>query len=203
MVWAIEAAQSATRLSRTIITTDDEKIAAVARGNGLEVPFMRPPELARDDTPGIEPVIHALEWLAQNEDYRPDYVVLLQPTSPLRTSDDVDNAIRLAEDKGADSVVSVTLAKQHPHWMKIVDRDGKISPFMETESTALRRQDLPSIYALNGAIYLARPMLLLESRTWYNDNTYSYEMPADRSIDIDSEWDRLVAEQILSSRVEV
>ena len=106
IAWTIETALACPMLDRTIVSTDDPEIADVSRHWGAEVPFLRPAELARDDTPGIEPVLHAVRWLGENEGYRPDYVMVLQPTSPLRTTEDIEAAIQLARDRQADGVVS-------------------------------------------------------------------------------------------------
>ena len=120
IVWTIEAARQAQSVARVCVSTDDAAIASVSRDWGAEVPFLRPVELARDDTPGIAPVLHAVKWMEEHEGYRPDYVMLLQPTSPLRTAQDITSATELAESKGGDSVVSVSEVKHHPCWaMKI------------------------------------------------------------------------------------
>lgn len=196
IAWSIAAALGS-RVSRTIVTTDDPEIAEMARRFGAEVPFERPAELAQDDTPGTDPILHAVEWLERHEHYRPDLVVSLQPTSPFRTSADIDAAIALLESRGADSVVAATPADHHPYWMKRVTADGWAEEFLPGTPVPARRQDLPAAYALNGALYLARREVLLARRGWYTDRTVLYIMPPERSIDVDTPWDlrlaRLVA----------
>ena len=105
--YTIEAAQKSKFLNRVLLSTDDKKIAEVGKIFCVEVPFMRPTKLAQDDTPAIDVILHALDWLKQNDSYQPDAVVLLQPTSPLRTEKHIDKAIQLFLDKNADTVVSV------------------------------------------------------------------------------------------------
>jgi CMP-N,N'-diacetyllegionaminic acid synthase len=197
IAWTIEAARASSRIDRVIVTTDYRNIAEVSQDYGAEVPFIRPKELARDDTPGIEPIIHALRWCGENEKYHPDCVMVLQPTSPLRTVGDIDAAISLLEEKDADSVISVTPAKDHPWWVKKVDDRGRLSDFLVQNETTTYRQKLPAVYRLNGAVYLARRNVLLEKRTWYAEKTYAYIMPEERSLDIDTPWDLYLANLIL------
>jgi CMP-N,N'-diacetyllegionaminic acid synthase len=197
IAWSIEAARASSRVDRVIVTTDYRSIAEVSQDYGAEVPFIRPEELARDDTPGIDPILHTLSWCAENQAYYPDCVVVLQPTSPLRTARDIDAAIDLLEDKGADSVVSITPTKDHPWWTKKIDRNGRLSDFIEQTEAVAYRQKLPEAYRLNGAIYLALRNILLETRTWYSEKTYAYIMPEERSLDIDTPWDLYLANLIL------
>lgn len=195
---AILLARSSREVERCVVSTDSEAIAEVARRYGAEVPFLRPAELAQDDTPGEEPVIHAVCWLAEHDHYCPGYVLLLQPTSPLRALEDITAAIHLARCKRADGVVSVACAKPHPYWTKVVADDGRVKSFLHANGAGLtRRQALPPVYAVNGAIYLAKRQVLLERRTWYTDKTYAYVMPPERSLDIDSAWDLHLADLVL------
>ncbi len=200
LAWTIEAAHASGRVSRLIVSTDDQSIADVARQYGAEVPFLRPAELAQDDTPGIEPVLHAVRWVEENEGYRPEYVMLLQPTSPFRSSEDILAAVELAQGRQADSVVSVCLAHHHPFWTKSLDGDGRMQEFIKLDRPYLSRQNLPDAYALNGAIYLVRREVLLAQRNFYGNVTYGYVMPAERSIDIDSPWDLYLADLVMKDR---
>lgn len=161
---------------------------------------MRPAELSRDDTPGIEPVLHAVSWLEQHENYCPDYVMLLQPTSPLRTAHDIDSAVAIAREHQADSVVSVTPTHHHPYWCKRITETGQLTNFLDLDAAYTRRQDLPPAYALNGAIYLVRRDVLVQEKTFYTDNTYAYSMPEERSLDVDTPWDLYVVDLILRDR---
>jgi N-acylneuraminate cytidylyltransferase/CMP-N,N'-diacetyllegionaminic acid synthase len=200
IAWTIIAAQAAEAVDRIVVSTDAEEIADVARQYGVEVPFLRPSLLAQDDTPGLDPILHAVQWLKQHDNYCADFVLCLQPTSPLRSAKDIDAAIELALGKNADAVVSVTPAAQHPYWMKLVDAQGLVHEFISLEGSVTRRQGLPHVYALNGAIYLARIDVILERKTWYTDKTYAHIMPLERSLDVDEPWDLHVADLILRDK---
>jgi CMP-N,N'-diacetyllegionaminic acid synthase len=162
---------------------------------------MRPADLAQDHTPGIEPVLHAVQWLEENEGYQPEMIMLLQPTSPLRIPEDIDRAIELIHEKSADAIVSVTSAEAHPYWMKQIDGSGRMTDFIKLEQPIDRRQDLPEVYVLNGAIYLARYEVLVEQKTFYTDSTLSLVMPVERSLDVDTPWDLYLADLILRDRL--
>ena len=194
----ILAARACTGLDRIILSTDDDEIAAVAREYGAEVPFMRPAELAGDTAHVMDVTRHALQYLETKEGYRPDLVLLLQPTSPLRATIDIENALAMLETTGANAVVSVCEAKGHPYLMKTLDDNGRLAPFMDTTMSSSRRQDLPPVYALNGAIYLVRRIVLLESGTWCPPGALGYVMPPDRSVDIDTAADLQYAGQLLA-----
>ena len=200
IAWTIETALAATMLDRVIVSTDSPEIAEVARRYGAETPFIRPAELAQDNTSGVAPVLHAAQWLAENEGYHSDLIMVLQPTSPLRIPADIDRAIELLCEKNADSVVAVRPADEHPYWMHWRDTDGRISDFMEFDPPIYRRQDLPDLYVTNGAIYVTRYEVLMEQKTFYPSNTFSLVMPAERSLDIDTPWDLYLADLILKDR---
>lgn len=200
IAWTIEAALRSRTVSRTIVTTDDPEIADVSRRQGAEVPFSRPPELARDETPGIAAVLHAVRWLEEHEGYRPDVVMNLQPTSPLRTAEDVDLAFALLAERRADAVVSVTPVEHHPYWMKAVDEQGWMHDFVPLSTPILVRQELPPVYMLNGAIYLAHRTTLLRCGGWYTPRTAAYIMPLERSVDIDTAQDFALAKLLLETQ---
>lgn len=197
IAWTVEAALGAARVTRMVVTTDDEAIATAARAFGADVPFMRPAKLARDETPGTEAVIHAVQWLGEHQGYVPDIVVSLQPTSPARTAADIDAALAQMAATGADSVVSVTPADPHPYWTKCLDPDGWMRDLIPITPAIVRRQDLPPVFALNGAIYAARLDVLLSTRSWYTDRTGAYVMPAERSFDIDTAMDFKFAQMVM------
>jgi N-acylneuraminate cytidylyltransferase/CMP-N,N'-diacetyllegionaminic acid synthase len=202
IAWTIEAALQSNLLSRVIISTDDPEIADVGRKCGAEVPFLRPDELAQDNSPSIASVFHSIHWLADHENYCPEYVMLLQPTSPLRSPEDIQRTIQIIQEHKADSVVSVTAVHQHPYWMKTIIPDGKLVDFLTTERSYARRQDLPTAYALNGAIYLTKRDVLLARGSFYGDNTFAYVMPSECSIDIDTPWEFHLAELILKDKLQ-
>lgn len=201
IAWTLEAARRSRILDRVIVTTDNEAIAATARRHGAEVPFLRPPELARDDTPGVVPIVHALQWLAERENYQPDLVLCLQPTSPLRTAEDIVAAVRLLVSRDADSVVSVTASERPLQWLKVVDSEGLLRDALPGLPAVASRQDATPVFALNGAIYLARRERFLRREGWYGDRTYGYVMPRERSLDVDTPWDLRVADLLLREEV--
>ncbi|WP_084154156.1 acylneuraminate cytidylyltransferase family protein [Citrifermentans bremense] len=202
IAWSIEQARQAALLERVIVSTDDEEIAAVARALGAEVPFLRPAELARDATPHIDVIEHALLFLADSEGYRPEYVCTIQPTSPLRTPADLDQMVLLAYEKRADAVIAVSEAHDHPYLVRKMDMDGLLSPFMEAPIPYLRRQDLPPAYFVNGAGFVNRVCSLLEERTFYPPNGFGYAMPMERSLQIDTRLDFDLVEFLLLRRRE-
>ncbi len=204
IAWTIEAARDSVTVGRTIVSTDDDEIADVCRNWGAEVPFMRPRELAQDDSPHLAAVLHALEWVETNEGSRPDYVLLLQPTSPLRTAEDIDAAVRLSEDKGADGVLGVSAVKAHPYQLREIAADGTLTEFIADSpppgTSQTRRQAFPDVYSVNGAIYLMRGDVLVEEKTFQPRRTFPYVMPLSRSLQIDEPWDMHVANLILEDR---
>jgi N-acylneuraminate cytidylyltransferase/CMP-N,N'-diacetyllegionaminic acid synthase len=200
IAWTIEAALRSRCLTRVIVSTDDQEIADISQRLGAEVPFLRPAELARDETPGIDPVLHLITWLETEADYHPEYVMLLQPTSPLRTTEDIDGAFRLATEHHCDSVISVSEADTHPYWMKRINDRGELEDFSPVPGKYSQRQDLPPAYKLNGAIYLVRTSRMLSDKTFYGHKTLPYIMPAERSLDVDSLWDLHVANLVANDR---
>jgi N-acylneuraminate cytidylyltransferase/CMP-N,N'-diacetyllegionaminic acid synthase len=199
IAWTIDAAIRASSIARVVVTTDGEDIATIARDHGAEVPFLRPAYLAEDRTPGIDPILHAIRWFEERENYVPSYVVMLQPTSPLRSSEDIEAAIQIALAREADAVVSVCESHHHPSWMKTIDDDGRLHDFFAPNSVH-RRQDLQPVYVLNGAIYLGRRSVLNAQQTFYTDHTFAYIMPPERSLDIDTAWHMELAEILLVQR---
>ena len=196
----MEVALESASLDRLVVSTDDPEIAEVGKKLGAEVPFLRPAELASDTSTSMNVILHAIRWFADNENYRPDYVLLLQPTSPLRTMTDIRESINLALAKHADSVVSVCETHQHPLWMKGVNEEGRLVDLYPQLSAPTRRQDLSPVFALNGAIYLALRTFLLSERTFISDRAYAYVMPENRSLDVDTPWDLYLANLILNDR---
>jgi CMP-N-acetylneuraminic acid synthetase len=202
IAWTIEAARRAQGVSRVIVSTDDAGIAGASREWGAEVPFLRPPELAKDETPGIAPVLHAVQWMEEHEKFCPDYIMLLQPTSPLRSTEDITAAIALAAAKDADSVISVAEAKSHPFWTMKIQADGTLLNFLGLDLEELqrrfpRRQDLLAAYVENGAIYLTKRSSLLATQSFYGKKIFAHVMPEERSIDIDSQRDFDLADLFL------
>lgn len=185
IAWTIEEAKKSKYIDRLILSSEDAEIIKVAKEWDCEVPFVRPPELAKDDTPGIEPVLHALNTL--KEKY--DYVVLLQPTSPLRSVDDIDGCIETCVSFKATACVSVTEVSQHPYWMYKIPSSGFLVPLIQQENTFSCRQDLPPMYVLNGAVYVVESFSLVKCKSFLSSFTKAFIMPKERSLDIDDNVD--------------
>lgn len=195
VAWTVEAALAARSVGSVVLSTDDDEIMAAAKSAGCNVPFRRPPELAGDMASSMDVVLHALDQLPAF-----DYIVLLQPTSPLRTSEDIDSAFALMLKSGAPSCVSVTEVEQSPYWMYRVTDENRLQRLLAPIEGGTRRQDLPPIYALNGAIYVARIDWLRKTRSFVGDETIAYQMPRERSIDIDTPDDFVAFRSIVEKR---
>jgi len=199
--YTVEAALQSQYHLRVVVSTDDEEIAEIARAAGAEVPFLRPAELARDDTADLPVCQHALRWLMMHENYCPEIVVWLRPTSPLRTVQDINAAVQLLLETGADCARSVCLAEHHPYWMKRLE-GNRLLPFVEgvDESKYYRRQELPPAYRLNGAVDVTWCKRILEDGKLFGGDMRGYVMPVERSVDLDSEIDFVLAELLLQRR---
>lgn len=199
IAYTIEVAQRSSRLTRTVISTEDEEIAQVARSFGAEVPFRRPPELAADEATSVAVACHALDYAEREESRRYDCLALLEPTSPLRKAEDIDGAIALLEESGVDSVISLCrLEAPHPAKLKIIE-GGRTRPFLpELWREGLQRQELPPVYFLNGGIYAVKRDFLVKRQTFWGENTLPYLMPEERSVNIDSWLDLRIAECLIA-----
>lgn len=205
LAYTVEAAKASGAIDRLILSTEDEQIADAGRALGCDVPFIRPRDLAQDDTPHLPVIQHAVSWMADRASYRPDAVMILQPTSPLRQASDIRAAIELLDRSGADSVLSASEVPAHAHPMRAlrIDDTGAAVLFVTGEPVRHRinrRQDLPAAWMMNGAIYVCRTHLLFAGQpSLYGDRVMVYRMPADRSLSIDDarDWDE--AERALAS----
>ncbi len=199
IAWTIDAARDSRHVSGILVSTDDPDIAAVARTHGAEVPFLRPPELSRDDSPHIPVLLHALTWLREHQGRLPDWLVLLQPTSPLRLARDVDDAVDLALARDADAVVSLA-PRDDLHLLRDLDEAGRILPQAAYAQGYQPRQSARAGHVVNGAVFLIKTSVLLEKQTFYTDRTYALVMPAARSLDVDTPFDLKLAELLLRER---
>ena len=199
IAYTIEAAKKSKYIDRIVVSTEDEEIADVSKKNGGEVPFLRPTQLSQDNSPTIDCVIHMVNWLNEKENYVPDYVCLLQCTSPLRTYEDIDRTIEKAMNLEVDGAVTVCEAEVNPYWTNIFD-GNKLEYFIEEGRQITRRQDLPKIYSVNGAVYVIKTNILLEKRTFETENITGYIMNSESSIDIDNELDFKFAEILIKEK---
>jgi CMP-N,N'-diacetyllegionaminic acid synthase len=206
IAYSIDTARLSGAFDRLILSTDDQAIADAARPLGCDVPFMRPAELARDDTPHLPVMIHAVATLRDRESYGCDAVMILQPTSPLRTADDIRNSIALLEKTGADSVVSVSEVPSHHNPMRTLRLDDRGFATLYTTGEPVRRRpvrrtDMPTAWTMNEAIYLFRTHVLFDAEpSLYGDRTAAYVMPSERGIAIDDLTDWTLAERALSRK---
>ena len=196
IAYTIEAALKSKYVDRLIVSTDDKKIAEVSKNFNAEVPFIRPDSLSGDLASSASVIEHAITYFA-NENKSPDLIILLQPTSPLRETYDIDDALETFIKSDAESLISVCKTEQSPYWFKKFNNEGFISDFIPQPSTYIRRQDTPDLYILNGAIYILNTKSFLSSKIILGDKSLPYIMPKERSVDIDTMLDIDFAEFLL------
>ncbi|NOQ31663.1 MAG: acylneuraminate cytidylyltransferase family protein [Helicobacteraceae bacterium] len=194
IAYTIEAAQKSKQITKIIISTDDEEIADVCR-EYIDIPFMRPQELAQDNSLIVDTYIYTVEKVNNMFGTNYDSVVALLPTCPLRTAEDIDKAIDIFKEKNADSVISFYEAPHPMQWYRKIDKDGVLRAVVPEGDRLANRQEEEKTYLPNGAIYVFK-MDILRDRKYYSDKTYPYLMPAEKSIDIDNLSDFEYAEYV-------
>lgn len=194
VAWSIVAGQGSRYIDRLILSSDDDEIIDVARQWKCDVPYRRPDGLAGDTARIEDALIHALDHI--EDDY--DYLVLLQATSPLRTSADIDACLELCVEAGAPAAITVSEPGKSPYWMFRLDSSGHLQPLIDGDDVP--RQNPPITYVINGAVYVARVPWFREHTKFFTPETLAHVMPPERSLDVDSEIDLLTARAILSSR---
>lgn len=203
IAYSIAAGLAAKTVNRVIVSTDDEEISAIACRYGAEVPFLRPVELAQDDTPDLPVFQHALLWLAEHEGYEPEIVIQLRPTSPFRRVTHIDGAaMRLLDRPEADSARTVCIPFQNPYKMWRIDPDGFMRPLIANEVLEpynLPRQALPAVYWQTGYVDAAWADTILIKNSMTGENILPVVIGADEWIDIDSPDDWRRAERLLES----
>ena len=206
IAWTIEASKASRFITRTIISTDTEEIATVAKTYGADVPFLRPAELAKDLSTDVEFINHALDFLEKNENYVPDIILRLPPTSPLRTTAHIDEGIqKLLDTPEADSVRPITKAPKHPYKMWKISEDGAwLQPFLPSSFTGFEepqnmpRQLLPPVYVHTGAMDIIRTASFKKYQSTSGPKVAFFQMPEQDSVNIDSELDLEFADFLLS-----
>jgi len=194
----IEAAKKSGLITHLIVSTDDENIAEVAKKYGAKVPFMRPEDLAEDKTPHLPVMQHAISFMEKKLKIKFDYVIILQPTSPFRTPEDIDMTIQKLINSDADSAVSlVEIIGDHPIKAKRI-KDDRVLPYYEFEKEPARRQDLEKAYKRSSAVYVIKRDVIMNG-SLYGEHTIGYIVPRDRSIDIDVPFDWVIAEAMLDN----
>lgn len=212
IAYTADAARASRTLSRVVVSTEDDEIADTARGLGVDVPFLRPARLAADDTPMVDVLIDLVARLNEHEGYRPDALVLLQPTSPFRRAEHIDAAVRLLFETGADSIVTVTPVPHQftpPALMELQGErlvpwaDGRLSsPTGGGGAMPLRRQEKPQLFARNGPAVVAVRTHVVEQRTLYGPDTRGLVMTREDSLDVDDGFDLALAELLLESHLQ-
>lgn len=199
IAWSIAAARASQYLDRAVVSSDDPAVIEVARAHGGDVPFVRPGEIAQDTT-AIEPVLfHALDSI----DGTFDYIVLLQPTSPLRRDVDIDRCIEACIDAGAPAALSIVAQETPPEWMFRVRSDRRLMPiFPEGFGVARRRQDLPEAWAINGAVYVMNIDWYRKTRNFLCEETVAYVMPREHSVCVDTPEDMFLARALAEKLME-
>lgn len=194
--WSVLAGLRAPSVGRVVVSTDDPEIAREGRTLGAEVPFLRPSALSGDTASSVDVALHCLDFLAQTEGYKPEWLLLLQPTSPLRRASDIEASFQLTFLNYCQAVISVNEPVQHPLLAKVLDDQGRLCPLHS--GTCTRRQDMPAAYNPNGAIYWVRVDVLRHEKTFYPPESLGFVMPLERSIDIDTPFDLEMAKLLLS-----
>lgn len=198
IAWSIEAAKKSKYIDNVIVSSDSEEILEVARAFEANTPFVRPKELAADDTRSIDVVIHALNFY-EGDKY--DCVILLQPTSPLRDEQDIDRAIEYFFIKNATSVIGVCEVEHSPLWSNTLDESMSMDNFLDDRYNNSRSQDLPTYYRINGAFYMSKVSSVLKNETFFTKkDIYAYQMSQEHSVDIDTFFDFITAESILKHK---
>ncbi len=192
--WTIKASIESRYIERTFVSTDSNEIADISKKYGAEIPYIRPQDLSQDKTPTKDVIFYHLQY------FRPDVLVLLQPTSPLRDKDHIDRAVELFLEKKPEAVISVKEASEKPFWMMEIDKDGFLKHLFKERFT--RRQDMPSVYIPNGAIYIYDVKTLLKNKDLFPERTIPFIMDRISSIDIDDHTDLRIAEIFIGERYE-
>lgn len=193
LAYTAEAALQAKNLSRIVLSTEDEEIADIGRCCGLEVPFLRPMNLAEDSTPTLPVIRHAIEFLEAAGGFF-DAICLLQPTNPLRRVEDIDNCLNLLEKTKADSVVSVlpVPSEFNPKWVYWQNDEGKLKLSTGEVEPISRRQDLPPAFYRDGSIYVTKRDVIFKENNLYGKDIRAYQMKPEYSANIDTleDWDK-------------
>ena len=198
IAWTIEEAKKSKYIDKTIVSTDSQEIADIAIKYGAEIPFIRPTELAKDETSSSEVIVHAIKWFEKNQNQKFNMLVLLQPTSPFRNVKHIDSTLEIfSSSPNSKSLVSIKEVDENPYWMKIIDEDHYLKNFILKQNNFTRRQDLPKVYILNGAIYIMRIADFMNYKSFDVDNTIPFIMDKKTSIDIDVEEDFVLAENFV------
>lgn len=196
--YSIDAGSRSRYIDELIVSTDDLEIAQIASQYGADVPFVRPNKLAVDESSTVDVVIHAVDFFATVKNKKFDYILLLQPTSPLRDDKDIDSSFEILISTGADAIVSVCEVDHNPFWVNTLPPDLSMVGFIQKDILNMRSQDLPLYYRLNGAIYICRVERLIQEKTFIlTSKIFAYIMPKEKSIDVDTLLDYKICEMLI------
>lgn len=199
IAWTIEAARKSRYIDKVAVSTDYEAIARVAVKYGAAAPFKRPGKLANDNAKMIDVISHCIRFFQNTGDIY-NIIILLQPTSPLRSARDIDKAIEFFIEKGARAVVSVVECEYSPRLANVLPKDLNMNKFLSKNICNKNRQELKAYYRLNGAVYLADIDFIMNKRDWYGPKTFAYIMKTEGSVDIDNIFDFMLAKFIMKRR---
>ena len=188
IAYKIIAAKKCRYESRVIVSTDDEEIAKISKDYGAEVPFMRPKELADDSASSMDVVIHAMNWISENDTESYDYICLLEPSSPFASYKDLNNALELLEKNGADTLLGMKEVEVSTRFIHTLDENGGLSEFYRAikDQTSVRRQDQKKEYTMNGCMYIAKWDYFMKNKLFHSEKSIPYIMPEEKSIEIDT-----------------
>lgn len=202
IAWTIDQALKSRYVDKIIVSTDDEEIANVSREYGAEIPFMRPKELATDDSKVIDTVLHALDFF-EKRNLNFDYVALIEPTSPLRKDDDIDKAIKKLIDNEdiAESLISLgEIVLEHPQYAKRIDENGYVWPYLQIEQYVSSRQKLPKVFFPYGVIYISKVSAIKKHKSVYPDRILPFVIERWQNYEVNDIWDFLCVEAILKEK---
>lgn len=194
--WTIDAAIKSKLIDRVILSTDDHEIAQTCKQFDIEIPFMRPGYLAKDDSLAVDNYLYTIERLKKEFGFKENEFIVLLPTSPFRSCDDIDEAIDVFYSQSADSIISCCEIEHPVEWALGLDSSGKI---ISNIAKIKNRQDYKKKYRANGAIYILKYSLLKTTKTYFNKNSVAYIMPPEKSIDIDTQIDFKFAEFLINT----
>ncbi len=202
IAYTIESAKRSKYINRVVVSTDSEEIASISKSFGGEVPFLRPENISKSNSTEMEFFEHALEWFSKNENYEPDLIILLYPTSPFRSPESIDRAIEeMFKHPEADSLRSIKLCSEHPYKMWVIE-NGYLKPFVEDKNPnthTLSYQLFPKIYIQNASIYITKPSTIRKKKSPIGETVIPFIMDEVESIDINNQLDLQFAEMVMKN----
>lgn len=203
MAWSIEVGLQSDYIDEVVVSTDSQEYAEIAKSYGAQVPFLRPKELSSDTSTTFDSIKHTIDFYKEELKKEFDYIVLLEPTSPLRQISDIDNAIKiLFETQDADSIVGICKTEsQNPAFLISLTPNHTIQGYINKDFHPIRRQDIKDIYFFEGTIYISKTHSLLEHKNFYHSRTLGYEVPKWKSLEVDDEDDFLMIEAMMKKHI--